>query len=107
MAKVLESTVKGNYLMFRGKPLVREGNQICYGDMSDEYVMYLMILSNKSVTVGGVTSEVPDRVIVQILKTDTSIVGYERIVKQFDKSGLYDAFNAGLIYLDRLSRDNK
>lgn len=105
MTKITESTVKGQFLTFRGKPLVREGNQICYGSMDDEYVMYLMILSNKKVTVGGVTSEVPDRVIVQILKTDTSIVGYERIVKQFDKTGLYDAFNAGLIYLDRLARD--
>lgn len=37
--------------------------------MQDEYIMYLMILSNKTVTVGGVSSEVPDRVIVQILKT--------------------------------------
>ena len=107
MTKILESTVDGKYLMFRGKPLVREGNQICYGDMQDEYMMYLMILSNKTVTVGNVKTEVPDRVIVQILKTDTSIVGYERIVKQFDKKGLYEAFNAGLIYLDRLQKDGK
>lgn len=105
MANILESTVEGKYYLFRGKPLLREGNQICYGSMDDPYMMYLMVLSEKDVTIGGVTTKVPDRVIVQILKTDTTIVGYERIVKQFDKSGLYEAFNAGLIYLDRLSRD--
>lgn len=32
MTKILESTVEGKYLLFRGKPLVREGNQICYGE---------------------------------------------------------------------------
>lgn len=99
----VESNVKGKYLMFKGKPLVREGNQICYGDMNnDEYVMYMMILSNKKVTVGDTVTEVPDRVIVQILKSDPSTPVFERMVKQFDKNGLYEAFNAGLIYLERL-----
>lgn len=102
MTEILENTVSGKFLMFRGKPLLREGNQICYGDMEDDYMMYLLILSNKTVQMGDKKIEVPDRVIVQILKNDPSILGYERIVKQFDKNNLYDAFQAGLIQLDRL-----
>ncbi|MBE6638046.1 MAG: hypothetical protein E7616_01115 [Ruminococcaceae bacterium] len=102
MAEIIESTVSGKYLMFRGKPLLREGNQICYGDMEDDYMMYLLILSNKTIQMGDKKVEVPDRIIVQILKNDPSILGYERIVKQFDKNNLYDAFQAGLIQLDRL-----
>ena len=30
------NTVDGKYLMLRGKPLVREKQQICYGDMNDK-----------------------------------------------------------------------
>ena len=45
--------------------------------------------------------EVPDRVIVQVLKSDPSISPMERMVKQFDKKSLYEAFNDGLIYLER------
>jgi hypothetical protein len=103
MADIIESTVAGKYLMYRGKPLLREANQICYGDMEDEYMLYLLILSNKTIQVGEKKVEVPDRIIVQILKNDPSILGYERIVKQFDKNGLYDAFQTGLIWLDRLN----
>ena len=102
MSEILESTVGGKFVMFRGKPLLREGNQICYGDMEDDYMMYLLILSNKTVQLGDKKVEVPDRIIVQILKNDPSILGYERIVKQFDKNGLYDAFQTGLIQLERL-----
>ncbi|MBQ9469119.1 MAG: hypothetical protein IJU52_08955 [Clostridia bacterium] len=98
----MEITVEGKYLMYKGKPLVRQGNQICYGSMQDEYVMYLMILSNKEVEVGGVKTQVPDRVIVQILKSDPTISPLERMVKQFDKKSLYDAFNDGIDYLERL-----
>ena len=58
----IESTVKGKYLMFQGKPLVREGNQICYGDMQkDEYLLYLMIIANKKMKVGDKEVEVPAR----------------------------------------------
>ena len=102
MIEIVENTVSGKIMMFRGKPLLREGNQICYGDMEDEYMMYLLILSNKTVQMGDKKVEVPDRIIVQILKNDPSILGYERIVKQFDKNNLYDAFQTGLIQLDRL-----
>ncbi len=106
MTEILENTVSGKFLMFRGKPLLREGNQICYGDMEDDYMMYLLILSNKTVQMGDKKVEVPDRVIVQILKNDPSILAYERIVKQFDKNNLYDAFQAGLIQLDRLKNSS-
>ena len=97
----IESTVKGQYLMYKGKPLVREGNQICFGSMQDEYILYMMILSNKKIKVGDRECEVPDRVIVQVLKSDPSISPMERMVKQFDKKSLYEAFNDGLIYLER------
>lgn len=98
----MESTVEGKYLMYKGKPLVREGSQICYGSMQDEYIMYLMILSNKEVEVGGVKTQVPDRVIVQIIKSDSSLNPIERMVKQFDKKSLYEAFSDGIVYLERL-----
>lgn len=97
-----ESTVKGKYLMYKGRPLVREGNQICYGDMRDNYIMYMMIISNKKIRIGDIETEVPDRVIVQILKSDPNCPPIERMVKQFDKKSLYEAFNDGVIYLERL-----
>ncbi len=93
-----ETTVKGKYLLYKGKPLVREGNTICYGNMDDEYILFMMIMSMK--TEGG--REVPDKVIVQILKTDTSLPAHERIEKQDIKNSLYEAFDIGTIWLERL-----
>lgn len=101
MPNVIECTVSGKYLMFRGKPLVRQGNQICYGDMQDKYVMYLMIISEKEVSVGNAKAMIPDKIIVQIVRTDPTIPVFEKIAKQFEKTGLYDAFNTGLITLER------
>ena len=91
------STVDGRYLMYRGQPLVREDNVICYGSMDDEYILQMIIMSTKEE--GGQT--VPDKILIQILRTDKSLPDHERIVKQDMKSGFYDAFEIGLIWLER------
>lgn len=83
----------GKYLIYKGKPLVRENNVIVYGDMKDKYYLFLMILSTKKVD----NVEQPDRILVQILSTD----GNQTILKQGEKSGLYDALDIGMIWLDR------
>ena len=96
--------VEGQNLIFRGKPLLREGNTFCYGSMSDKYVLFMMVLSNKTVKdENGKEVEIPDKILLQVLSTDTSLPPHERVVKQFDRNGLFDAMDIGLIWLDRLN----
>ena len=82
-----------NFLTYKGKPLVRKGNEIYYGDMSEKYILMLEIMSYKKV--GDI--EVPDNVFIQVLGTD----GGHQIYKQGQKVGLYDAFDIGLVWLER------
>ena len=92
------------YYMFRGKPLMREKNAICYGDMTDKYVLFLLILSEKTVAgEGGKEAKIPDNIIVQLLSTDTSKPIYERIVKQVEKNSLYDAMDIGVNWLESMN----
>ena len=50
--------VTGKYLEYKGKPLVREGDTICYGDKTDKCILILEIMSYKKV--GDI--EIPDKV---------------------------------------------
>lgn len=95
---LLDATVEGSYLMYKGRPLVRGENTICYGFMEDPYILQMTIMTTKPQG----DKEVPDKVLIQIVKTDKSLSAQERIVKQDMKSGLYDAFDLGLIWLERL-----
>ena len=79
------------YIMFRGKPLVREGNQLCYGDMNEKYVLFLGIMTTKKVG----DKELPDQILIQIQSTDD-----KKVVKFGMKNGLHEAFEYGLIWLD-------
>ncbi len=79
------------YMMYRGKPLVREGQQICYGSMEDKYILFLGIMSTKNVD----GKDVPDQIIIQIQSTED-----KKVVKYGMKNGLYEAFEYGLIWLN-------
>ena len=96
---------KGSYLVYKGKPLVRENNIICYGDMDDEYILFLMIISEKEVDNNGVKTNVPDLILTQVLGKEPGKQGHTKIVKQWQKNGLYDALDIGTVTLDRLNSE--
>ena len=82
-------------LSYKGRPLVRCNNELFYGNPTDDYVVFLQILSNKDVD--GV--EVADKVHVQLISTDTTKAASSRILKQSEKNGLYNALDIGDIWL--------
>jgi len=97
--EILEkATVKGSYLMYKDRPLVRDNNVICYGNMDDEYVLCLTIMTETEEN----GKNVPDMVLIQIMSTDETLSATDRIAKQDIKIGLYEAFELGYIWLTRL-----
>ena len=88
--------VTGKYLEYKGKPLVREGDTICYGDKTDKCILILEIMSYKKVG----ENDVPDKVFIHVVDSKDP----SKIVKQGDKNGLYDAFGIGLVWLDMANK---
>ncbi len=91
---------KEKILTYKGKPLVRSGNTLYYGDMSGDCVIMMQILSTK--TVKDMT--VADKVQVQLLSTDAELRMKDRILKKSEKNGLYNAMDIGSIWLERASK---
>ena len=92
-----KKTTKPGSLTFKGRPLVRSGNTIYYGDPGDDYVAMLQILAEEPFQ----ETRLPSRVSVQIWATDDTLRPKERIVKKTEKNTLYDALNIASIWLER------
>ena len=86
-----------NYLVYRGKPLVRSGDTLYYGDMKEDYIIMLQILG----TAKKHGLEIADRVMVTLMRTDESLNPLERIVKTGEKNGLYPAIDIATVWLER------
>ncbi|MBO5929361.1 MAG: hypothetical protein J6Q42_05015 [Clostridia bacterium] len=90
-------------LTYKGKPLVRSGNVLYYGDMAEKCVVMLQILS--TTTKGDM--QVADKVQVQLLLTDPEVRMKDRILKKSEKNGLYNAMDIGSIWLERTLAEDK
>lgn len=95
--KDVKSTVDGDYILYKNRPIVREDNVICYGNVSDKYIIQMIIMSEKEYN----GNKVPDMVYVQLLSTDTSLSKNERVIKESMKNGLNNAFDIAVAWLDR------
>lgn len=85
------------FLEYKGKPLVRSGNTIYYGDMNDPYVVFLTIKDSeeyKDITLAG-------DITIQLLATDDTLSPKDRIVKKSEKKGLFTALDLGATWLER------
>lgn len=95
MAK--SKTGKKSFLTYKGKPLVRSGNIIYYGNMYDKYVVMLQIMNQRKVK----DMDVAGTVSVQLMSTDEDLRARDRIIKKTEKDGLYNAIDIGSIWLER------
>ena len=82
-------------LTYKGRPLVRCGNELYYGSMSEPYVIYLQIMTTKKEN----NVEIADKIHIVLLSTDTAKPLPERVARQANKSGLYSALTFGDIML--------
>ena len=46
------------FLEYKGRPLVRQGDDIYYGDMSDKYYIYMMIMNEAETEHGTIPTQI-------------------------------------------------
>ena len=82
---------------YKGKPLVRCGDELYYGSMADRFVIRMQIKSKKTVS----DAEIADKVAIQLLCTDPDLSPRKQLVKSSEKSGLYVALDIADVWLER------
>lgn len=84
-------------LYYRGKPLVRCGDTIYFGDMKDPYVIKLQIKSKSNAN----NLDCANKVVIQLLSTDTEISARKQIIKTGEKESLAVALDFAVAWLER------
>ena len=89
--------MSSKFFTYKGYPLVRCGNQIYYGYMSDPYVIWIQILGTKNVEGTEVTSK------VRVVQMDTNEADpLKAFVKNAEREcGLYEALDIAKVWLDK------
>ena len=82
---------------YKGKPLVRCGDELYYGSMDQRFVIRMQIKSKKEVN--GL--EIADKVAIQLMCTDPDFSPRKQLVKSSEKNGLYLALDIADVWLER------
>ena len=85
---------KEKFPEYKGKPLVRSGNTIYYGDMNDNHIVKFTILSKDA-------DENPNKINIKLLKSNTELSEKDRITKESTKNTMFEALDVGFVWLDR------
>lgn len=89
--------IQGKYLEFRGRPLVRKGNELYLGDLSDKGYLIMNIMASEE----RLGVEVPTMILITVFDSAT-----KKPVKEMQKmvKTLADAFEFGDAWLNRYNR---
>ncbi len=90
-----------DFLTYKDKPLVRKGNEIYYGDMSQSHVVKFEVLTTKKTDNG----DLPEKVKVLLLKSDIQLKDKDRIVKETTKDSFFEALDVGFVWLERAVKE--
>ena len=82
----------GEYLEYKGRPLVRHDSDIYYGDLSAKYHVHMIIMSEKEIK----GTFVPDKIVVQLVPNG-SVMPEKNIMS----SSLVDALETADAWLER------
>lgn len=92
-----EPNMNEKFSTYKGFPLVRSGNQLYYGYMSDPYVIWIQILGYKDINGEKMTSK------VRVIQMDTNETDpIKAFVKNTEREcGLYEALDIAKVWLDK------
>ena len=93
----------GNYLVYQGRPLVRNDKSMVYGSFKEAAYADMIILTEKEeIASDGKKYTVPDMIMVTILPTEKGKT--EALRNQEFKQGLYNALEYSITQIERFNR---
>lgn len=91
----MANTDEKKFFTYKGYPLVRKGNELYYGNMSDDYVVWLQIQQAEDIN----DIKTATKVLIYKMATDESLEIMDKIVKTSEKPSLYSALDIAYAWL--------
>lgn len=89
----MPSKKKNDVLTYKGKLLLRKGNEIYYGSPEDKYMVLFRITETDKLE----DLDISKKVVIELRTNDEK---NSMLIKQAERDGLYRAFDIGFFWLE-------
>ena len=84
-----------NTLIYNGKPLVKRGNEVIYGDINDKFYIHIRIVDTETEK----DLELATEVVVSLMEG-------VKVIKKAEREGIYRALDIGAFWLEDAMNNN-
>ncbi len=83
-------------LSYKGKPLIRKGDMLYYGNPKEKYIITMKVLETETVK----DLEISKKVSIELQLNNPSLRARQKVVKKAEREGLYKALDIGTIWIE-------
>ncbi len=83
-------------LIYRGKPILRDGKTLYYGDFNDNFIVRFTITETKKIN----KMDVATKVNIELLEKNGDSIESAKLTKKAERTSLWAALDVGVYWLE-------
>lgn len=83
-------------LIYRGKPLIRDGNVLYYGDFNENFITRFTILESEKVN----DLDMAKKITIELLEKHGSDISTAKLTKKAERTSMWAALDIGVYWLE-------
>lgn len=92
----MSAVTEREILLYREKPLLRDGNTLYYGDFKENFIVRFTILESEKVN----DLDMAKKVIIELLEKSGDDIKSAKLTKKAERTSMWSALDIGIYWLE-------
>ena len=92
----MSAVTEREILLYREKPLLRDGNTLYYGDFKENFIVRFTILESEKVN----DLDMAKKVIIELLEKNGDDIKSAKLTKKAERTSMWAALDIGIYWLE-------
>ena len=92
----MSAVTEREVLLYREKPLLRDGNTLYYGDFKENFIVRFTILESEKVN----DLDMAKKVIIELLEKSGDDISTAKLTKKEERTSMWAALDIGIYWLE-------
>jgi len=92
----MKALTERDVLVYRDKPLLRDGNMLYYGDFSENFIVRFTILESEKVN----DLDMAKKIIIELLEKNGDDIKSAKLTEKAERTSMWAALDIGIYWLE-------